>query len=174
VPLQQDAIDLDDLLARAARRFAARFEEQGLDFAIQTDGVVRVRGDALRLERIIENLLDNALKYTPSGGRVAVSLTGGFEAVLTVSNSGVSIPPDELERVFERFYRLDRARSSRARGSGLGLAIARELAELHGGTLTAASTAQGVSFTLRLPLEGPAEPRATANAVRVGVPSTTG
>ena len=110
-----------------------------------------VRGDAAKLERILDNLLDNALKYTPAGGQVAVRATGGDPVTLAVFNSGSVIPPEELPRIFERFYRLDRARSGAQRGTGLGLSIARELAELHGGTLDAESTDEGTTFRLRLP-----------------------
>jgi two-component system sensor histidine kinase BaeS len=152
VPLQQEAVDLGALALRSARRFAPRFAANGITFtSLPAEGVI-VRGDAAKLERVLDNLLDNTAKYTPAGGQVVVRVSGGNAAELAVFNSGVTIPAEELERIFDRFYRLDRTRSGAARGSGLGLAIARELAELHGGTLSAASDAEGTRFTLRLPL----------------------
>ena len=166
VPLLADAVDIGVLTARAARRFGERFEERGISLTVSTtpagagagsgeSGVaLTVRGDAAKLERILDNLLDNALKYTPHGGRVMVSASGGVEVTVSVFNSGSFIPPEEVPRIFERFYRLDRARSGAQRGSGLGLAIARELAELHGGSLEATSDAEGTTFRLRLPAAG--------------------
>jgi signal transduction histidine kinase len=151
VPLLYDPVDLSVLTARSVRRFAPRFEEQGIAVTVDTAEALTVRGDATKLERILDNLLDNAVKYTPSGGTVTVRATGGDVVTVSVHNSGSYVPPDELPRIFERFYRRDRARSGPQRGSGLGLAIARELAELHGGTLTAESDADGTTFRLRLP-----------------------
>lgn len=162
VVLVRMPVDLAALAARAARRFEPALREQEIDLVVtapvpsdELAGLV-VEGDTGKLERILDNLLDNARKYTPKGGRVEVRIAsaaagGAGDAVrLEVFNSGSSIPPEDLPRVFERFYRLDRVRG-RAGGSGLGLAIARELAELHGGRLTATSDAAGTTFTLTLP-----------------------
>src|SRR5215211_6556177 len=171
VPLLRDPVDVGVLIARSARRFAPRFEEKGISLTILPSPdlarpptpdsrlpPVTVRGDAAKLERILDNLLDNAVKYTPEGGAVQVRATGGDEVAVAVHNSGSHIPPADLARIFDRFYRLDRARSGPQRGSGLGLAIARELAELHGGTLTATSGEEGTTFRLSLPVAEP-EPR---------------
>jgi signal transduction histidine kinase len=151
VPLLQDPVDLSVLTARSVRRFAPRFEEKGIAVTVDAPDALTVRGDAAKLERILDNLLDNAAKYAPNGAAVTVRATGGDAVTVAVHNSGSHIPAEELPRIFERFYRRDRARSGAPRGSGLGLAIARELAELHGGTLTAASDAEGTTFRLRLP-----------------------
>ena len=164
VPLLADPVDLSVLTARSTRRFSSLFEERGIALTVSAagdgDGVgLTVRGDAAKLERILDNLLDNALKYTSRGERVVVSASGGDEVTVSVFNSGSFIPPEELPRIFERFYRLDRARSGAQRGSGLGLAIARELAELHGGSLEATSDAEGTTFRLRLPAAARAELR---------------
>lgn len=155
VPLQQDEVDLSALTARSVRRFSARFEERGISLAVESATGLMARGDAAKLERILDNLLDNALKYSPPGGQVAVRVTGGDPLTVTIFNSGSFIPAEELPRIFDRFYRLDRARSGQQRGSGLGLSIARELAELHGGTLDAESGATGNTFRLRLPAARP-------------------
>lgn len=172
VVLARDAVDLGALALRSARRFEPALRARNvtllLEAPIEERGVppLRVLGDSAKLERVLDNLLDNARKYTPDGGRVLVR--GHIEPAtpalvrVDVFNSGSSIPPEDLPRVFERFYRMDRART-RAGGSGLGLAIARELAELHGGTLTAGSDSMGVTFTLRLPrATGGARPTARA------------
>ena len=160
VVLAREAVDLGALAGRAARRFAPALHERGVELAVALPGEgihgppLVVNGDGARLERVLDNLLDNARKYTPAGGRVEVRgrpAPGTPAAVrLEVFNSGSLIPPADLPRVFERFYRLDRART-RTSGSGLGLAIAKELVELHGGALTVASDAPGTTFTLTLP-----------------------
>jgi signal transduction histidine kinase len=109
--------------------------------------------DSGRVEQILNNLLSNALRHTPEGGRVLVTLRrGGSLNELRVADSGPGIPPEALPRVFERFYRADRARSREEGGAGLGLAIARQLALAHGGDLAAENQPQGGAlFTLRLP-----------------------
>jgi signal transduction histidine kinase len=123
---------------------------QSLDLA---DGVIAC-ADAGKLERAIENLLDNARKFTPPGGTVALRTyaePGANRAVLTIANSCEPIADDELARLFDRFYRRDRTRSARTNGSGLGLAIARDLVRLQHGDLTAASDGEMLTLTLALP-----------------------
>lgn len=160
-PVLRDSVALGALAERVARRFAPRFADRGITFHIAAAPAVSVRGDTAKLERILDNLLDNALKYTDAGGRATVTVDAGADARVRVFNTAPFIPEAELARLFDRFYRLDRARSSTSRGSGLGLAIARELAELHGGAITAESTAEGITLTLRLPL-AQAKPGAAA------------
>lgn len=175
VPLASGPVDLGALALRCARRFAPRFEEGGIAIRVDTAGgdVAPTLGDAAKLERVLDNLLDNALKYTASGGAVLVRVTADEEVRVSVHNSGSPIPAEELPRIFDRFHRLDRARSGTARGSGLGLSIARELAEMHGGSLTADSDPAGAVFTLRLPRIGqPSDPapREGAGANRTPTP----
>lgn len=166
VVVAREPVDLGLLAARAARRFAPALAERRVALQLAVPEGLVVQGDSAKLERILDNVLDNARKYTPGGGRVevrgAVTPDPARAVRLEVFNSGSFIPPEDLPRVFDRFVRLDRARAPRqAHGSGLGLAIAKELAELHGGTLTAASDAAGTTFTLTLPLPAP-DPRARA------------
>ncbi|MDD2696213.1 MAG: ATP-binding protein [Anaerolineales bacterium] len=113
--------------------------------------------DPTRLEQIIGNLLSNAIRYTPEGGQVELTLERLPASVqLSVRDSGPGIPPEALPRLFERFYRADRSRSRAEGGSGLGLAIARQLAQAHGGSLSAANHPQGGAlFTLSLPISLP-------------------
>ena len=109
---------------------------------------VVVIGDEDALERAVSNLIDNAITWSPPDGRIQVVLHAG---VLRVVDSGPGIAPEDLPRIFQRFYRSPEARSHN--GSGLGLAIVKQVAEMHGGTVTATSTAAGSTFTLTLPAE---------------------
>jgi two-component system, OmpR family, sensor histidine kinase SenX3 len=112
-----------------------------------------VRGDETQLTSMFTNLVDNAVKYTPPGGRVDV--TGGFEGseiAIRVSDTGIGIPQATLPRIFERFYRVDKARSKETGGTGLGLSIVKHVAENHGGRVTVESTlGEGSTFTVYLP-----------------------
>ena len=112
-----------------------------------------VAGDREWLERLLINLLDNAIKYTATGGRVAVAVMRQDGAArLTVSDTGVGITPEALPHVFERFFRGDASRSSSVEGAGLGLTLVKWIAERHGGRLDVASVAgEGSTFTLSLP-----------------------
>ena len=112
-----------------------------------------VNGDETQLTSMFTNLVDNAVKYTPPGGRVEV--TGGFEGseiVIRVSDTGIGIPEGKLPRIFERFYRVDKARSKETGGTGLGLSIVKHVAENHGGRVTVESAlGEGSTFTVYLP-----------------------
>jgi two-component system, OmpR family, sensor histidine kinase BaeS len=143
--------DLVAIAAGAADSLAGRFEAAEIAFDRRL-APAAINGDSRWLHQIITNLLSNALKYTPAGGRVVIS-TGpeGRNAVLTVTDTGAGIPADELPRIFDRFWRGRRA--EQISGSGLGLAIAAELARAHGGRLAASSeVGRGTEMTLTLPL----------------------
>jgi two-component system phosphate regulon sensor histidine kinase PhoR len=114
-----------------------------------------VRGDATLLRDVLQNLLDNAIQYTPAGGHISVAATAGpREAVVSVADTGIGIPLADSERIFERFYRVDAARSREAGGTGLGLSIAKHIVEAHGGKLWVESTVgQGSKFSFSLPLD---------------------
>ncbi len=142
--------NLAEIANAAANDLAGRFEAAGIAVSRQTEPV-EVAGDSGRLHQIVTNLLTNALKFTPAGGRVRIEAgPADGSAVLRVSDSGVGIPPDELPRIFDRFWRGRQA--LRTAGSGVGLAVASELARAHGGNLTATSTeGLGTQMTLRLP-----------------------
>lgn len=117
------------------------------------DGL-RVLGDPDRLTQAVGNLLSNAARYTPEGGRIEVTLRAGDDrAVISVADTGVGVPEEETERVFSRFWRADSARDTSTGGLGIGLAIVKEIVERHGGTVAAKRRPEGGSvFTLRLPL----------------------
>jgi two-component system phosphate regulon sensor histidine kinase PhoR len=114
-----------------------------------------VRGDAALLRDVLQNLLDNAIQYTPPRGHISVVASAGpREAVITVADTGIGIPLADSERIFERFYRVDAARSREAGGTGLGLSIAKHIVEAHGGKLWVESTVgQGSKFFFSLPLD---------------------
>jgi signal transduction histidine kinase len=113
-----------------------------------------VEGSPDYLERAVTNLLENAIKYTPEGGRVCLSVAADDEMLrIQVTDNGIGIPADDLPRIFERFYRVDRSRSREMGGTGLGLSIVKHVAHVHGGSVEVSSTpGQGSTFTLKLPL----------------------
>jgi signal transduction histidine kinase len=113
-----------------------------------------VRGDAGRLRDVIQNLLDNAVQYTPTGGRIVVSAKAmNGDVVFEVADNGIGIPQADLERIFERFYRVDDARSREIGGTGLGLAIAKHIVEAHTGRIWVESTVgEGSSFHFSIPI----------------------
>ena len=114
-----------------------------------------MRGDRQMLDELITNLMDNAVKYNRPGGRVDVSLSVQDGLVcLRVADTGIGIPKEHQERIFERFYRADKARTRAAGGTGLGLAIAAQIVELHHGKITLASEpGRGTEVSIVLPLE---------------------
>lgn len=125
--------------------------------ALETDvppGLPPVRGDASLLREVIQNLLDNAIQYTPAGGRIKVSAVAGLrEATVIVEDTGIGIPLADQERIFERFYRVDAGRSREAGGTGLGLSIAKHIVEVHGGHLCVESeVGHGSKFSFSLAL----------------------
>jgi signal transduction histidine kinase len=152
--LKRKRIDFAELVRRslkaaqatATRRHRISFEERdGPDF--------RIIGDGMRLEIVVGNLLDNAIKYSPAGGEIRVELSRSADQVmLSVRDHGIGIAPEDMSRLFVRFSRL--APPADVPGTGLGLYLARELARLHGGDILAHSTlGQGTKFTLTLPVE---------------------
>ena len=111
-----------------------------------------LRGDRDRLAQVLTNLLDNAVKYTPDGGRVSVALRRDGEAYeMAVSDTGIGIEPQHLDRIFERFYRTDKARSRGMGGTGLGLSIVKHIVQAHGGAVSVESApGRGSTFRVRL------------------------
>jgi heavy metal sensor kinase len=153
---------VDDVLAAMIPLAEAR----GVHLARGADADAVVEGDQTRLTQLLVNLLDNAVKYTPAGGRVTVAVRREEPWVaLEVADTGMGIAPEHLPYLFERFYRGDPARGRADGGAGLGLAISQWIVEAHGGQIAVASQpSQGATFTVRLPLAGdppPAEPPAT-------------
>ncbi|MEK7328184.1 MAG: HAMP domain-containing sensor histidine kinase, partial [Chloroflexota bacterium] len=147
-------VDLSELAQQAADLFAAEASEKGVAITVQAaSDLPAVSADPQRLSQVIGNLISNALRYAPAGGRVTItarSVTGGAE--LTVSDNGPGVPEADLPRLFDRFWRGEKSRSRAGGGAGLGLAIARQLVEAQGGTIAASNVPGGglrVAFILR-------------------------
>jgi two-component system sensor histidine kinase SenX3 len=147
-------VQLDHIVHTATEGLRWRAEGSGLKLTVDVARPLHVLGSAVDLTHMVHNLVDNAIRYTPSGGSVRVSAApGGGGAELTVEDSGIGIPPGDLGRVFERFYRVDVARSRETGGTGLGLSIVRNIAEAHGGAVQVESRlGAGSTFVVRLPL----------------------
>jgi heavy metal sensor kinase len=154
----REAIDLAALLKEACELFGTTAEDRGIALTCRTPERCAIEGDTRMLQRMVANLLDNALKYTGQGGSVEVSLAEEAEGnrVIRVRDTGIGIGAAELPRIFERFYRGDRSRSTA--GTGLGLSLARAIARAHRGDITAESLpGRGSAFTVTLPkTPGPA------------------
>jgi signal transduction histidine kinase len=149
--LTRERVELADVVRDAAELYADVAEEKGIALERRGGPGVCVSADRNRMRQVVANLLDNAIKYTPPGGRVEVSaaLEAG-EAVLTVRDTGAGIPPSELPRIWERLYRGDASRSER--GLGLGLSLVKAVVQAHGGRVEAVSTpGQGATVAVRLP-----------------------
>jgi signal transduction histidine kinase/CHASE3 domain sensor protein len=152
--LDLEQLDLAEVAVDAVESARPSAEEAGLQLELFIDDAPSVRGDRARLAQLADNLVSNAIKFTPSGGLVEVSAgSRDGHATLAVRDSGPGMSPEELEQLFQRFYRTSRAAAQQMPGTGLGLAISRAIAEAHGGTITVASReGQGTTFTLELPL----------------------
>jgi heavy metal sensor kinase len=160
--LQFTATDLAAVLREACHQGAALAEAKQIAFHESiSDGAMLTQGDPTSLRRLFLILIDNAVKYTPSGGQVEVSLqrTGGY-ATVEVRDTGIGISEADLPNVFERFYRADKARTRELGGVGLGLSIGRWITEVHGGTIEVHSTpGRGSVFQVRLPVTSVADRR---------------
>lgn len=139
---ESEAVDIGRLVADVAETLRALAEAKGVTLSVEAAGGLLVRGDPIRLRQVAMNLIDNAVKYTPTDGAVRVSVAQIGDGVrFKVSDNGIGIPPEHLPRVFDRFYRVDKARSREMGGTGLGLSIARSIIAAHGGVIELASTA---------------------------------
>ncbi|MBC7233910.1 MAG: HAMP domain-containing protein [Chloroflexi bacterium] len=174
VVMAQEPVDLRQVLGDCVDKLTLQAQEKGLTLSLHVSTLPLLIGDRDRLSQAVTNLLDNALKYTPSGGRITVEAvevreTEGLRAiepalasavplpavVVTVSDTGPGIPPDELHRIFERFYQVDKSRARGKGGVGLGLAIVQEIVAAHGGRITAQSVVGvGSKFIMALPIKG--------------------
>jgi signal transduction histidine kinase len=165
-----ERVRLDIVAADELERLEDMAREAGLAMELYTQGVPSVAGSGRDLALLVRNLIDNAVRYTPSGGRVDVSVAAeDGRVVLQVADTGMGIPQRDLSRVFERFYRVDRARSRETGGTGLGLAIVRHVAENHGGEVTVLSElSAGSTFVVRLPIAQEARTDAPSSDAPVG------
>ncbi|MFV0316713.1 MAG: sensor histidine kinase [Microthrixaceae bacterium] len=152
----RDDVELEGVVGEAVARIATAAEQNGIEVLTDVPDGVRIQGDQRQLVSAVFNLLDNAVKYSAPGAEVQVLVRApdnrGDAVTLSVVDHGIGIPRRSVERVFERFYRVDRARSRNTGGTGLGLAIVRHVVHNHGGTVLVSSTeGRGSVFTLELP-----------------------
>ena len=153
IELKQDPLPLQEILVGAMDLFAPMAEDRRIKIQLIESAQAEkatVRGDRPKLQRVVANLLDNAIKYTPPGGTITLSIEADAAGVtLAVADTGTGIDPKDIPRIFDRFYRGDQSRSTP--GSGLGLSLAQSIVHAHGGAITVASSASGTTFKVSLP-----------------------
>jgi two-component system, OmpR family, sensor kinase len=156
--IEQHDVALEEIVAGVAEDAAriANREDGPRHVVLEANDPIIVRGDGERLRQLVWNLVENAIRYTPPGGTVTLALRRrGPVAEVTVSDTGIGIPPEHLPHIFERFYRVDTGRSRAVGGTGLGLSIVRQISEAHGGQVRVRSTpGEGSTFTVALPVSG--------------------
>jgi two-component system phosphate regulon sensor histidine kinase PhoR len=159
----REPVDLSTLAQRALETLAPAAREKRIRLQVREQTLPRIPGDADGLERLLVNLVDNAIKYNRPGGEVVLRLAAaGGEALIEVTDTGIGIPQEAIGRIFERFYRVDKGRARDEGGTGLGLAIVKHIAQSHGGHVEVESRmGRGTTFRVLLPL-GSAEPPAAA------------
>lgn len=156
--LKRVEVDLSALLIAAGQRFAPQARNADVHLDVEVPGQLIITGDGDRLAQVFNNLIDNALKFTPPNGRVSVKATAVGEAVeIKVADNGAGIPTDVLPRIYDRFYQVDASRQGgKKHGAGLGLAIAREIVRAHGGKISVQSAVGlGSEFIVWLPFVNP-------------------
>ncbi len=152
ITLQYSRIDLTRLLEQLTFEFGPMLREKDLTCCLDAPEELMLRCDANKLQRVMDNLLRNAVAYSFSGTEIAIAAgQQGEQVVIRFVNQGPTIPPENLQRIFEQFYRLDVSRSTSSGGAGLGLAIAKRIVELHHGTIEAKSEDERIEFVVTLP-----------------------
>lgn len=162
--LNLSRVDLSDVVRETARAGSRLADASGISLTVDAPSRLPVDVDAERIRQVVLILLDNALKYSSGGGSIVLrAARSGGDAVVTVTDTGIGIGPKDIERVFDRFYRVDKARSRALGGAGLGLSIAREIVDAHHGTLKIESElGRGTTVTLRLPIAAAPKPAPAA------------
>jgi two-component system sensor histidine kinase ResE len=161
---RNDPVDINDLLQKVVDKFTPQAKEAQVELLYRNEVIPMSRGDADKLTQVFSNILDNAIKYSPPAGQVVLTsrLSDSWVEV-QISDTGPGITPGEFERVFDRFYQMDKSRHNNTHGVGLGLAIAREIVIAHGGSISVINRAkaeinhknlqeQGSIFIVRLPI----------------------
>ena len=152
ITLEYSSVNLTRLLEQLTYEFQPMLSEKNLTCSLEMERDMTLRCDVDQMQRVLDNLLRNAVNYSFEGGTIRIGAAWeGDDMKIRFSNRGNTIPKEKLERIFEQFYRLDSARSSRSGGAGLGLAIAKEIVELHQGTITARSEDERIEFEVTLP-----------------------
>ncbi|MBQ7093273.1 MAG: PAS domain-containing sensor histidine kinase, partial [Clostridia bacterium] len=154
VEMKQEVTDINRIVENAVSSMRIEAVKQNITLECSLENEMKTIGDGERLTQVVINLISNALKYNKKDG--AVYVYGAVEdkmAVISVRDTGIGIPESDLPRIFERFYRVDKARSRERGGTGLGLAIAKEITEQHGGSMSISSVyGEGTTLTMKLPL----------------------
>ena len=154
--LKKEEIDLSELTEGTIRLLTPAAEKRNQRLESQVAPGLKMLGDRTKLNQVLYNLIDNGMKYTQDGGRIRVSLEeNGDRLIWQVADNGIGIPAEDQEHIFDRFYRVDKARSRETGGTGLGLSIVRQLVAMHGGTITVESKpGEGSRFIVTLPKNG--------------------
>lgn len=155
VDLRTQPLDLTELVHKTVKGLQVLADKKDIIMDMDLEGPIVMGGDRARLQQVITNLVDNAIKYTPEGGRVIVDVyRGKNEAILKVSDTGIGIPAEDIPHIFDRFFRVDKARSRATGGTGLGLSIAYRIILLHNGNVRVESKeGKGTTFYVHFPLE---------------------
>jgi signal transduction histidine kinase len=155
VPMSKQSVDLRDIVGKVAEHMRAVATEKGVNLVLDGVSPCSLNADEDQLRRLLFNLVDNAIKFTPAKGTVAINICcRDGVAQVEVADTGSGIPAEHLPHVFQRFYRVDPSREAEIGGTGLGLAIARSIAEAHGGSIVIESTAGvGTRVILTLPVK---------------------
>jgi len=155
VQMDQEPVDLVKLVNNTLRRLQLLAQQKHITLESYYDDHLTVSGDSVKLQQVVSNIVDNAIKYTPEGGRVTVEVyENSGNAVVKVSDTGIGIPAKDLPHIFDRFFRVDKARSRATGGTGLGLSIAHKIILLHGGNIRVVSEeGKGSIFYIELPLK---------------------
>jgi len=153
--LNFEDVELKELITQLSTNVEALAADKGIKFSVDAPENLLVYGDKVKIRQLFINILENAVRYTPEGGYISVSiLKKDKNAVIAISDTGIGIPAEHLPHIFERFYRVDKARSRADGGVGLGLAIAKYIADSHNGKIEVASQiGKGTTFTITLPLK---------------------
>jgi len=159
IPILKEPLALGKFMKEIVEAFKVQAEAKQLDFQlVMSEKLPTIMADGIKMKRVLSNLIGNAIKFTPKGGTIIVSVgpepSGGVR--FEVSDNGIGIPPDQLDKIFEKFYQIESSYTQAAGGIGMGLAIARELVGLHGGRIWAESPGpgKGSKFIVVLPVEG--------------------
>ncbi|MCR4622181.1 MAG: HAMP domain-containing histidine kinase [Clostridiales bacterium] len=153
-PIKKSEMSLSRLLSEDVRRLSPLARERGIQLSISVRDELVINGDEIKLDQVFYNLIDNALKYTPRGKNVHVDVYRSSRlAIVKVKDEGIGIPESDIPHIFDRFYRVDKARSRDTGGTGLGLSIVKQIILAHGGNISVSSTLdKGSVFTVELPL----------------------
>ena len=148
-------MNLSALLDEQVKRLLPLARENGIEINLEMKDEITIVGDTVKLQQVLYNVIDNAIKYTPRGGEVETTLhRSGKKAIIRIADTGIGIPAADLPHIFDRFYRVDKARSRATGGTGLGLSIVKQTLQQHGGNITASSVeGKGTTFEIELPIQ---------------------